>query len=65
MNTTRFPGCLRFQSRALCPQSISSGLWGGGGRWCWFLLQSLQLQEPYSKTPNTGGTPCSSQTKDR
>lgn len=31
----------------------------------WFLLQSLQLQEPYSKMPNTGGTACSPQTKDR
>lgn len=31
----------------------------------WFLLQSLQLQELYSKRPNTGGTACSPQTKDR
>lgn len=28
--TTRFPGCLLFQSRALCPQSVSSGLYVGG-----------------------------------
>lgn len=28
--TTRFPGCPFFQSRALCPQSVSSGLYGGG-----------------------------------
>lgn len=32
---TRFPGCLLFQSRALCPQSVSSGLrMGGFGSFC-------------------------------
>lgn len=43
--TTRFPGCLPFQSRAWCPQSVSSGSRVGG----WLLLQSLQLGELHTR----------------